>query len=223
MITFDLTDFNKDMKNLIGYTKGFVEGAERAKPVAMAKIGAITVQALKEFIDSNARVNPNALHHVYEWHQAGSPEARLFDIDYAVTGLGLSVSATFRQSTVIKSGETPFYDKARIMEQGIPVTIVPKRAKALAFEVDGEQVFTKGPVSVSNPGGAEVQGSFERTFDLFMNQYFTQAFLSASGILDHLSDPKEYRRFLSRGLKGGGKAAGVSAGYKWLAGVGGVR
>jgi hypothetical protein len=219
VIRFNASDFNRDMKNLIGYTEGFVQGAVQAKPVAMAKIGAGVVEALKQFIDSNARANPQALHHVYEWYQEGSPDARLFDIVYTVNGLGLSIQATFRQSTVVKSGGAPFYDKARIMEQGLPVTITPKKATVLAFQQDGEQVFTAGPVNVSRPGGEEVLGSFERVFDLFVNQYFTQAFLASSGILDHLSNPSEYRQYLQRGLSSG-KSAGLVAGHRWMAGVG---
>lgn len=219
MIKFDATDFNRDMNNLIKYTEGFVQGAQQGRVVAMAKIGAAAVEALKQFIDSMARSDPASLHHVYEWHRTGSPEARLFDISYTVTGLGLSLEANFRQSTSVKSGQTPFYDKARIMEQGLPVKIVPKRANVLSFDIDGNQIFTVGPVSVSNPGGVEAQGSFERVFDMFVNQYFTQAFLASSGILNHLSNPSEYRKSLQSGLKTG-KAAGMAAGHKWMAGVG---
>jgi hypothetical protein len=219
MLKFNTADFNKDMNNLIRYTEGFVEGAQKGKPVAIAKIGFAVVESLKQFIDANARVNPQALHHVYEWYQAGSPEARLFDIDYVVNGLGLSISSTFRQSVVAKNGNTPFYDKARIMEQGLPVTITPRKSEVLAFEDNGEQVFTKNPVRVQNPGGEEVRGSFERTFDMFINQYFTQAFLSSSGILGSLSNASEYKNSLQSGLKSG-KAAGIAAGYKWITKVG---
>lgn len=219
MITFDTTDFNRNMNNLIKYTEGFVQGAQQGKPVAMAKIGAAAVEALKQFIDSMARSDPAALHHVYEWHRTGSPEARLFDISYVVTGMGLSLEANFRQSTSVKSGQMPFYDKARIMEQGISVKIVPNRSNVLAFDIDGDKVFTAGPVSVSNPGGHEVQGSFERVFDMFVNQYFTQAFLASSGILKHLSNPSEYKRSLQSGLKTG-KSAGVTAGNRWMSSVG---
>lgn len=221
MLRFDTVDFNKDMNNLVQYTEGFLQGIENGKPVAFAKIGAMTIQYLKEFIDANARVNPEALHHVYEWHRTGSPEARLFDITYLVNNFGLSLNSTFRQSTTVKSGEKPFYDKARIMEEGIPVTIRPRKARVLAFEDNGEQVFTAGPVTVSNPGGRAAQGSFERTFDMFVNQYFTQAFLASSGILTYLSRPREYKRFLNTGLKSG-KSAGISAGYRWITGVGGA-
>jgi hypothetical protein len=48
------------------------------------------------------------------------------------------------------------------MERGISVTVVPRSAQALAFEDNGEQVFTKQPVTIDNPGGSQVAGGFER-------------------------------------------------------------
>jgi len=53
--------------------------------------------------------------------------------------------------------------------------------------LEEEQVFTKNPINVSNPGGDWVQGSYEKTFDNFMNNYFKQSFLRASGIYQYLS------------------------------------
>jgi len=159
------------------------------------------------------------LHHVYEWYMTGSPDARLFDLQYTVSGLGLSFKSTFSQSTSIKNGSTvPFYDKARIMENGIPVTIKPVSSPVLVFEDNGETVFTKNPVSVANPGGGAVNGSFERTFDMFFEQYFTQSFLKASGMLDYLSNPIAYKKNLEKG-KRGGRAVGVTTGYRWIANV----
>ena len=32
------------------------------------------------YVDSQARVNPKSLHHVYEWKKVGVPSARLFDL-----------------------------------------------------------------------------------------------------------------------------------------------
>jgi hypothetical protein len=175
---------------------------------------------MKEFIDSNARVNPEMLHHIYEWNQTGSPSARLYDISYTTSNLGLSFRSSFSQSTSIKNGSrTPFYDKARIMEEGIPVTIRPRIAQTLAFEDNGETVFTKGPVRVDNPGGAEVEGGFERVFDMFFNRYFSQAFLRVSGIAKYLENPYVYKKNMSAG-KNMGRSKGLSTGYRWIANAG---
>jgi hypothetical protein len=210
----------KDLNNIMEYSIGFLQGAESGKKAFYQNLGASTVEILKQFIDSMARIDPDTLHHVYEWNQTGSPEARLFDIDYVVTGAGLSLNSTFRQSTTLKSGSsTPFYDKARIMEDGIPVQIRPKNSRVLAFDVNGEPVFTTNEVNVSKPGGPDVQGSYERAFDLFINQYFSQAFLNSSGIIGKLKDLSVYKRNLKNGAKSG-RQFGQNLGYRWIVNAG---
>ncbi len=218
--TFNSNQFKKDMNNIVNYSIGFLEGVHRGKTVFLKTLGMQTVELMKEFIDSNARVNPQMLHHIYEWNMTGSPDARLYDISYTTSNLGLSFKSSFSQSTSIKNGSrVPFYDKARIMEQGIPVTIRPKVAQVLAFDDNGEQVFTRGPVQVMNPGGTEVEGGFEKVFDMFFNKYFSQAFLRTSGIAQYLENPLIYKKNLSAGKKMG-KAKGVSTGYRWIANAG---
>lgn len=91
-----------------------------------------------------ARSNPQSLHHVYEWSKTGSRDARLFDVQYRITNLGLSIDSNFRQSTSVQSGSyEPFYNKAKIMEDGVPVVIRPKGNKPLVFENNGTLVYTK--------------------------------------------------------------------------------
>ncbi len=218
--TFNSKQFKKDMNNIVNYSIGFLDGIQKGKTIFLKTLGMETVQIMKEFIDSNARVNPEMLHHIYEWHQTGSPEARLYDISYTVSGLGLSFKSSFSQSTSIKNGSrVPFYDKARIMEEGIPVTIRPKSAQVLSFDDNGEQVFTRGPVDVMNPGGTEVEGGFEKVFDMFFNRYFSQAFLRTSGIARYLENPQVYKKNMPAGKKIG-RSKGVSTGYRWIANAG---
>jgi hypothetical protein len=218
--TFNSKQFKKDMNNIVNYSVGFLEGIQRGKTVFLKTLGMETVEIMKEFIDSNAKVNPQMLHHVYEWTMTGSPEARLYDISYTTSNLGLSFRSSFSQSKSIKDGSrTPFYDKARIMEEGIPVTIRPKVAQVLAFEDNGETIFTQGPVRVDNPGGTEVQGGFEKVFDMFFNRYFSQAFLRVSGVAQYLENPQVYKKDMQAGKKMG-RAKGVSTGYRWIANAG---
>jgi hypothetical protein len=212
--------FVKEMTSIINYSIGFTEGVKRGKKHILSAIGANAIDLLKQYIDSSARTNPAILHHVYEWNQTGSPAGRLFDIDYTVSGIGLSIKSTFRQSTSIKEGSTvPFYNKARIIEDGVPVVIRPVRASVLAFSDSGEQVFTKNPIVVENPGGTEAQGGFNRIFDSFFNNYFTQAFIRSSGVMQYLTNPEVYKKNLSAG-KRGGRAVGISTGYAWVANIG---
>ena len=217
---FNSNQFKKEMNNIVNYSVGFLEGAQKGKTVFLKTMGLETVELMKEFIDSNARVNPEMLHHIYEWYQTGSPSARLYNISYTTSNLGLSFRSSFSQSTSIKNGsKVPFYNKARIMEEGIPVTIRAKSAQVLAFDDNGETVFTAGPVRVSNPGGTEVQGGFEKVFDMFFNRYFSQAFLRVSGVAKYLENPQVYKKNMQAGKKMG-KTKGLSTGYRWIANAG---
>jgi hypothetical protein len=219
-VTMNSRQFMRDMTNIMEYSTGFLEGIHRGKAKFLVNLGAATKELLKEYIDSTARVNPTMLHHIYEWNQVGSPDARLFDIDYTVSGLGLSFKGTFRQSTTVKDGsKTPFYDKARIMEEGSPISIRPVKAQALSFEDGGETVFVKSEVTVENPGGPAVQGGFEKAFDSFFNRFFSQAFLKVSGVSDYLEDPVLYKSNFARG-KRGGRVTGIETGNRWIANAG---
>jgi hypothetical protein len=205
------------MNNIIQYSMGFLDGVENGKTVFLKNLGAGTIQAMAAYVDVSAKGNPNALHHVYEWYQTGSPSARLFDIDYTVSNLGLTFNSKFRQSRTLKEdSNVPFYNKASIMENGVPVTISPKRSSVLVFEQGGETIFTKNPITVRNPGGDYVAGSFERTIDEFILKYFKQSFLRASGIYDYIKKPVLYKKNFKAGSKMG-KSKGVDTGFRWIA------
>ena len=212
--------FIKDMDNIVKYSLGYLDGIQRGKKNLIANIGKHTIESLKQFIDSNARVNPKMLHHMYEWYENGSPNARLFNIDYKVIGDGLSINYSFRQSTTASStSTTPFYDKARIMEYGIPVMIRPVNAKVLRFEIDGEEVFTSKDVLVSHPGGPNVKQGFEDTVKLFFKNYFTQAFMFSSGLRSYLENQYMYKQGFPIGKKSG-RSYGEEVGYNWISKAG---
>ncbi len=215
-VQVDVSHLTKTLNNVVKYSEGFLDGIQQGKPLFLDSFAKLTVDALKEYIDSMARVNPQVLQHVYEWERSGSPEARLYDIEYFVTGQGISLNGTLTQSRSIQSGSnTPFYDKARIMEQGVPMRISPKSSDVLVFEQNGETVFTKNSVYVSNPGGEAAQGGFEKAFDSFINYYFSQSFLRSSGILYKLQDMSMYDANFSKGAKIG-KGIGRQIGYRWI-------
>jgi len=215
-VSLDVKGFEKIISNIASYSLGFVDGANTGKRKFLDNLGKATVFALGQYIDVEARANKAALHHVYEWYQTGSPKARLFDIDYTVSNLGLSLNSTFRQSTSMSRDATePFYNKARIMEDGVPLRITPKPGGALRFNEGGQEIFTRKAVTIQNPGGQEVAGSFERIFDEFMLVYFKQSFLKASGLFDYIKRPTLYKKNFAAGAKMG-KSAGVSTGFKWI-------
>jgi hypothetical protein len=218
-VDLNFTEMEKTLNNMVNYSVGFIDGAKRGKNKFMGSLGIGVIEVLKQYIDTMAKLDPSSLHHVYEWYQTGSPAARLFDLDYTVSNLGLSINGTFRQSnSMSKDSKEPFYNKARIMELGLPVRIAPKSSDVIAFTDNGETIFTRKPYTVYNPGGDEVQGSFEKVVDQFMLQYFKQSFLKSSGLYDYLNNPTIYKKMASSGAKGG-RNVGLRAGYTWITNV----
>lgn len=212
--------FQKDMNNIIQYSQGFLDGTRAGKIQFFRNLGAEVKNILEEFIDSNASVDPQTLHHMYEWNQVGQASGRLFNINAVSNGYGVNFTASFNQSQTIKDGSrVPFYDKARIIEFGIPVIIKAKTSNVLAFEDNGETVFTPGPIGVTNPGGVAAQGGFEKTFNMFFSRYLSQAFLRSTGIAAYLEKPMLYKSNLPQG-KRTGRSAGYKTGYRWIASAG---
>jgi hypothetical protein len=221
-VKFDNSQFVKDMKNLTEYASGFLDGVNRGKVELLKEVGEKAQEILGRYIDTAAGMSPEQLHHVYEWYRTGSPEARLFDLQYRASAGSLSMNATFTQSRSVRNGSnTPFYNKAAVMERGISVTIRPRQAQALRFEDGGQEVFTKSPVNVSNPGGSAVAGSFDKIFSEFFERYFTQSFMEVSGLAARIRNTSAFSRSFNRG-KTGGKGLGNEVGYRWAAGKEGM-
>jgi hypothetical protein len=219
-MTFNTNNFRKEMLNIVEYSFGFLEGLELGKDKFMHNLGIDTVEALKQFIDSNARVDPKLLSHMYEWYMVGTPEARLFDFHHVVSPAGLTITSSFSQSRSVQSGsKEPFYNKAKIMELGQAVTIKPKNAQALSFVIDGNEIFTKNEVVVRNPGGSAAKGGFEHAIKTFFESYFRQSFMRTSGIASYLENPRDYKLNMPEG-KRSGKPAGVRTGERWIAKAG---
>ena len=215
-IVFDDKEFYRDLMNVTKYSEGFLEGIQAGKNHFLRSLGKEIIDVMKEFIDSNARVNPAALQHVYEWYMNGEAKGRLYKLTSRPTVSGITFRYSFSQSKSIKDGSTvPFYDKARIMEEGIPVTIKPTKASVLAFNINGEDIFTPSPVTINNPGGTDAQNGFKDVFESFFNNYFSQSFLKSSGIMEYLGTPTAYKKNFST-AKRGGKSEGQKVGYSWI-------
>jgi len=221
-MTFEDGIFFKEMNNLMEYSEGYLQGIHKGKDNFLKQIGEDTIKLMKQFIDQQARADHQMYHHIYEWYQTGNPEARLYDITCQISGGGLTFDGQLTQSKSIQDGShTPFYNKARIMEEGIPVRIKPNRASVLAFTVGDQKVFTKNEVLVNDPGGTHVVGSFEHIFKLFLEQYFRQSVLESTGIAEYLRTSNDYRNNLHSG-KSGGKPVGIDVGYNWITKAGGI-
>ena len=217
-LVIDDKRFMREMNNFVAYAEGFLDGAHIGKPMLLRNIGEELKVLASEYIDSSASVDPQSLHHVYEWYRVGSPSARLFDINYAVVNGGLTIGATLTQSSSIPNGSNvPFYNKAKIMESGVPVTITPVNSEVLRFEQDGATVFTRNSVTVDNPGGEATAGSFEATLKEFFTMYLSQSMMFASGLGERLRNPIDFKKNAGAG-KRGGRAVGVRTGQAWISG-----
>ena len=214
-IDFNSISLTSDIEKAIQYSEGFLEGVNSGKKEMLKELGYTIKSMLEEFIDTSARVDSASLHHVYEWYMTGQSEGRLFNIECVVTNGGLTFGSTFSQSKTFSNGSTEvFYNKAEIMEKGVPVTITPKHAQVLAFsDPQGDMVFTKGPIVVNSPGGKNVQGSFHNIINDFFQNYFSQSMLFASGFSQVLENPIEF----SNGFgKSSSRASGKEIGYNWI-------
>ena len=215
-VDLDSKTLEKQLRNIVEYSFGFLDGIKSGKPQFLNNLAKSSIEILANYIDVSARGNPKALHHVYEWYQVGSPEARLFDLTYTVNSSKIKINSSFKQSkSLSKNSNEPFYEKAKIMEKGSQIRIKPKPGSVLKMNIDEEVVFTKKAVTVPNPGGIEVKGSFENVMDDFMNNYFKQSFLKSSGLFNYLENPKIYKQNIKAGSKGG-RGVGQDTGYKWI-------
>jgi hypothetical protein len=130
----------------------------------------------ESYVDHLARLSPERYHHVYEPGMVGNENGRLFKSSLGKTNRQATLLYSFKQSRVPGDSGYVFRMKATIMEAGTPVQIKAKRAKRLAFEIDGEMVFAKETM-VINPGGTAVQNSFAKTFNTFMNAKANQVLI----------------------------------------------
>lgn len=122
-----------------------------------------------QYLDSKARQNPSAYHHVYEFDKTGNSSDRLFNAVVSNTGDGAAIiSYSFTPAKDPNREGFPFPNKAEIMEEGQTVIVTPKKAQYLRYELeDGQFVSSKKSV-INNPGGTQVKGSFESTFQEFI-------------------------------------------------------
>lgn len=181
------------MRNVGAYIEG-VAVATRSfdidKEIGQA-ITTIAKVSLGKFIDSEARLSPKSLHHVYEWNQTGKPLGRLWKIDGTYKSGSIVLSSEFRPSKTFAPNKygprrSKFIFKADVMEKGQPVRITARNAQALHFySKDGDPVFIpKGKfVTVKTPGGKQVKGSYKKTMNRFLASSRLLVDIQESGIL----------------------------------------
>ena len=213
-VSFDITELVTKLNNVAQYTEGFLIETQKQRSKLNKELGEYLVGLLGEYIDSLASTSPESLHHVYEWGQVGQEAGRLFEFDMVASATQVKIGGVFLESSSIApNGTEPFVDKARIMESGMSVTIVPKNAEALVFEDDGETVFVSTSVTVDHPGGEAVVGSFKAAVESFFNTYVTKEVLAP--LLMRMSRVTEYKKYFGAGAHSG-RRAGQMAGRQYM-------
>lgn len=211
-VKVDNVQFKKTLKNVVEYSEGFFDGIDMKKTDFNNELANFTSEALKKYIDAQARMNPLKLHHVYEWGKAGNASSRLFEFSTKVSGRTISIVGNFLPSkSISETSHEAFVNKAKVMEDSIQVVIEPKNSDVLVFENKGDVVFTKNAIYIDHPGGDEVAGSFGETVDNFFENYFTNGLLRP--LIEKLSRANEFTQSLSATS---GRNVGVRAGKEYL-------
>ena len=211
---FSTAEVERIIGNVAEYSKGFLDGIDLEKIVFMNMLAEFVVDALYKYIDAQARGNPDALHHVYEWGGAGSPGARLYTLNAKATSSFIHIGGNFLPSSSVSDTATePFTDKANIMENRIAITVSPRDSDVLVFDYNGQTVFTMNDIYIANPGGDEVAGSFGRTVETFFGQYLTNMLLAP--FFRDLERAEEFTQNFRAGSRGG-YPVGVKAGREYL-------
>lgn len=208
----------KVLNNLVAYSEGFIKETKAKESYVASKLGATSIEAFYQYLDGLARTNPGMLHHVYEWGQVGNPGARLVELKKSFGSNKVNISADLLQSdSVPENGRTPFFDKAEVMEEGIPVVVNEVEAQALFFQVDGQEFFRAGPIVIENPGGEATRGSLVNAFEEFYNVYFDKVFLKAIRFYDHFSYARDYEKNFAAAMRSGNAAAmGRQSALSWI-------
>jgi hypothetical protein len=218
-VKMDTIELSNVLKNTVKYSQGFLKGVELDRIRFMVELAQYIKETLDLYIDAQARGNPSALHHVYEWGQVGSQSGRLFEIDAIPSLEIIRFSGKFLPSSSISDTATePFVDKANIMENAISITISPRFSDYLVFEDGGQTIFTMNEITIAHPGGDGVAGSFGRTVESFFGNYLTNAIMQP--FLRDLATAEEYVQYFPQGAKGGGFSVGVKAGKLYLSSAG---
>ena len=213
-VKFNSLELNRILKNTVNYSDGYLRGIQETKSTFYKELAECVVDTLNDYVDSQARIDPEKLHHVYEWNMLGKESGRLFEFKSIPLKNGIRIDGKFLKSTTISpNSNEPFADKAYVMENAITVEISPKNSDVLVFESGDQTVFTANTIYVEHPGGPHVENGFGDTINNFFEHYFTYTVLQP--MLMKLSRPIEYEKYFVAGTKVG-RSMGVAAGKEYL-------
>jgi hypothetical protein len=217
-IKFDGKEAMKMLNNVVSYSNGFIKETKAQEKTIASRLADTSIDAFYDYLDTLARTNPGMLHHVYEWGAVGDPDSRLVELKKRLSGKSAQIDSEFvTSSSIPEGGSEPFYEKAEIMEEGIPITVQAVQAKAMFIQYNGDEFFTAGPIVIENPGGEGVRGSFVAAFEEFYNTYFDQVYLRAIRFYQHFENPKGFESNFNSAVNSGNAAGiGRTTALKWV-------
>ena len=171
-VPFNTGKFSEKVLALSGYDSTIITNLYE-NPMNKQKINRGAAFIIKnyfdQYIDQRSRQNPDAYHHIYEFDKTGQAGARLFKGVVSNTLDAAVITYTFTTAKDPNRNGYAFPNKAEVMEKGETVVVTPKRSRYLKYELEDGQFVTSERSVISNPGGTQVAGSFESTFNQFMN------------------------------------------------------
>lgn len=218
--TFDGIDLMRVLNNTVNYSRSYLREIATGQARFNSQVAVYVKEVLYKYIDSQARLYPERLAHVYEPGFVGAPGQRLFTLNTHSTIDSITFTARFNASTIAtQPGGIPFEQRAEMMEDDISVTVAPKNGKVLVFEDNGETVFTTKAITIDHPGGPKAAGAFKETIGSFFNQYLTNIVMQP--IFTKLAHSKAYGEHFAEGTRSP-LNAGKMAATQFLASPGGV-
>ena len=206
MINIHITQGSK--KRLYAEIDEKINGIKELKSVQTKNSlmsAAFSMSAIKFVKDTNrlSRSLKKSFHHIYEWNGVGQESSRLFRvIKKQETGGSASIYYRFnnskKKSPIAEALKIPgtsgkvvstsgvFKRKAEVMESGESVNFTTSRY--IAFSPKGGGIVFVPPgksISIRNPGGKAVPGSFEKHFRTWWNLHFS-TILDQSGVINKL-------------------------------------
>ena len=198
----DLLKIQSELDLKIG---GIKELSDKAVLQELANaVFTVSAKAFVKAMNLQAKGNPKAYHHIYEWNKVGVSSSRLFFLYKASSTNGkLIIKPGFIKSKtkvpvnpeLLSPGKTGkavaarhvFRDKASIMESAKP--IIYRTSKPTPMPSGGQVKFVAAGTIIRNynPGGKQVKGSFEK----FYNNWYTtkvNAVINSSGIIQNIDE-----------------------------------
>lgn len=169
---FNTDKFSEKVLALSGYDNTIITTLYE-NPINKQKINRGAAFIIKnyfdQYIDQRARESRESYHHVYEFDKTGESGSRLFKGTVSNTMDSAMITYNFTSAQEPNKNGYSFPNKAEVMEDGKTVVVVPKKGKYLKYELEDGRFITSEKSIIENPGGTLVAGSFEKTFNKFMN------------------------------------------------------